>query len=77
MIKELPRINELSKFAKERELTSAEIKERDMLRKKYLEAVRGATQNMLLSSKIVDAEGNDVTPKKLKEEQERLKSTRS
>ena len=77
MIKELPRINELAKIAKERELTPAELKERDQLRKKYLEAVRGATKNMLLNAKIVDAEGRDVTPKKLVEEQDQLKKTRS
>ena len=77
MIKELPRINELAKLAKERDLTSQELKERDILRKKYLEAVRGAAQNVLLSSTIVDAEGNDVTPKKLKQEQNRLKATKS
>lgn len=77
MIKELPRINELAKIAKERELTPAELKERDQLRKKYLEAVRGATKNMLLNAKIVDAEGRDVTPKKLLEEQDQLKRTRS
>lgn len=77
MIKELPRINELAKLAKERALTEAELAERDVLRKKYLEAVRNATSNMILNSTIVDAEGNDVTPKRLKEEQARLKSTRS
>ena len=58
-------------------MTPAEIKERDRLRKKYLEAVRGATKNMLLNAKIVDAEGRDVTPKKLVEEQDQLKKTRS
>ncbi len=77
MIKELPRINELARLAKERELTCEEQQERDILRKKYLEAVRGAAKNMLLSSKIVDAEGNDVTPVKLKEEQNKLKKARS
>ena len=77
MIKELPRINELAKLAKERDLTAEELKERDILRKKYLEAVRGAAHNVLLSSTIVDAEGNDVTPKKLKQEQNRLKATKS
>lgn len=76
MIKELPRINELAKIAKERALTQAELKERDILRKKYLEAVRGATNNMLLSSKIMDREGNDMTPEKLKEVQNRLRETR-
>lgn len=77
MIKELPRINELAKIAKERALTAEELKERDILRKKYLEAVRCATNDMILNSTVVDPEGNDVTPRKLKEVQQRLKATRS
>ena len=77
MIKELPRINELAKIAKERALTTEELKERDVLRKKYLEAVRCATNDMILNSKVVDPEGNDVTPERLKAVQHRLKVTRS
>lgn len=77
LIKELPRLNELAKIAKERELTAEEQSERAMLRKKYLEAVRGATREMLLNSTVKDIEGNDVTPKKLREEQAKLKKTRS
>lgn len=77
LIKELPRINELAKIAKERDLTQEELKERDILRKKYLEAVRCATNNMILNSTVVDPEGNDVTPLKLKEVQRQLRATRS
>lgn len=77
LIKELPRLNELAKIAKERELTVEEQSERAMLRKKYLEAVRGATKEMLLNSTVKDIEGNDVTPQKLREEQAKLKKTRS
>lgn len=77
LIKELPRLNELAKIAKERELTAEEQSERAMLRKKYLEAVRGATKEMLLNSTVKDIEGNDVTPQKLREEQAKLKKTRS
>lgn len=77
LIKELPRLNELAKIAKERELTAEEQSERAMLRKKYLEAVRGATKEMLLNSTVKDIEGNDVTPQKLREEQAKLKKNRS
>lgn len=77
IIKEIPRINELARLSKERELTAEEKAEQAMLRKKYLEAVRGATKEMLLNSTVKDSEGNDVTPQKLKKEQERLRRTRS
>lgn len=77
IIKEIPRINELARLSKERELTAEEKAEQAMLRKKYLEAVRGATKEMLLNSTVKDSEGNDVTPQKLKKEQERLRYTRS
>ncbi len=72
MIEELPRLNELAKIAKERELTTQEIQERDLLRKKYLQAVRGSARSMLLSATIKDREGNDVTPQKLKDEQAKM-----
>lgn len=75
LIPEIPRINELAKIAKERELTPEEKAEREMLRKKYLEAVRGSANEMLLHSTVKDPEGNDVTPKKLREAQENLKNT--
>ena len=77
IIKELPRLNELAKIAKERALTDEEKAERAELREKYLKAVRGATKEMLLNSTVKDPEGNDVTPQKLKDEQEKLKKTRS
>lgn len=73
MIKEIPRINELARLSKERELTAEEKAEQAMLRKKYLEAVVGSTKEILLHSTVKDREGNDVTPQKLKEEQQKLK----
>ncbi len=73
LIKEIPRINELARLSKERELTMEEKAEQAELRKKYLEAVRGATKDILLNSTIQDPEGNDVTPQKLKDEQAALK----
>ena len=72
LIPEIPRINELAKIAKERELTSEEKTEQAKLRKKYLEAIRGATKEMLLHSTVKDSEGNDVTPQKLKDAQAKL-----
>lgn len=72
LIPEIPRINELAKIAKQRELTKEEKIEQEKLRKKYLEAIRGSAKELLLNSTIKDEEGNDVTPKKLKEAQSLL-----
>lgn len=72
LIPEIPRINELAKISKQRELTKEEKIEQEKLRKKYLEAIRGSAKELLLNSTIKDEEGNDVTPKKLKEAQSLL-----
>lgn len=69
----IKRINELAKIAKERELSPEEFVERERLRKTYLSYIRGATEDMLLHSKVKDREGNDVTPQKLKEAQHKRK----
>ena len=70
MIDSLPRINELAKIAKERELTPEEIEESDRLRKEYLKEFRAGFREQLLNTKVVDEEGNDITPEKLKKAKE-------
>ena len=65
-IPSLQRINELAAIAKTRSLTADELAERDMLRREYLAAIRGQIDNNLLVTRIVDSEGNDVTPQKLR-----------
>lgn len=70
MINSLPRINELAKIAKERELTPEEIEERDRLRREYLKEFREGFRQQLLNTKVVDEEGNDITPEKLKKAKE-------
>lgn len=67
----LKRINELAKIAKERQLTEEEIEERLDLRAKYLANFRQGFRQTLLNTKVVDKEGNDVTPEKLKRQQNR------
>ncbi|WP_298643946.1 DUF896 domain-containing protein [uncultured Cardiobacterium sp.] len=62
----LTRINELAAIAKTRALTADELAERDGLRREYLAAIRGQVDNNLLVTRIVDSEGNDVTPQKLR-----------
>lgn len=62
----IARINELAKKSKTTGLTQEEAKEQSKLRAKYLETFRSQVLNTIQSVKIVDPEGNDVTPDKLK-----------
>lgn len=63
----LQRINELAKLKKERDLTAEEIAEQAQLREEYLANLRHGFRNHVEGLKIVDQEGNDVTPDKLKQ----------
>ncbi|WP_226658232.1 DUF896 domain-containing protein [Pseudalkalibacillus hwajinpoensis] len=63
----IQRINELSRKSKESSLTEAEKKEQKNLRQEYLASLRSSFKNQLHSIKVVDEEGTDVTPEKLKE----------
>ncbi|MBY0099305.1 DUF896 domain-containing protein [Mesobacillus maritimus] len=69
----LARINELARKAKTSRLTEKEAKEQSALRAEYLQTFRASMVNTLKGVTIVDPLGNDVTPKKLKEEQARDK----
>jgi uncharacterized protein YnzC (UPF0291/DUF896 family) len=69
----LARINELANKAKRTELTSKEKKEQKELREEYLGNIRGSFKNQLKNLKVIDPEGTDVTPKKVKDMQERNK----
>jgi uncharacterized protein YnzC (UPF0291/DUF896 family) len=62
----LARINELAKKKKTSTLTSLELKEQKLLHQEYLEAFRGGMRHHIEGMKVVDPEGNDVTPEKLK-----------
>lgn len=63
----LQRINELAKKAKTTGLSIEEAKEQTSLRKQYLETFRNAMRDTIEHVKIIDPEGNDVTPEKVKE----------
>ena len=65
----LNRINELARTAKERDLTPAELVERNELRQEYLKMFRASFKQQLMGIKVVDEQGNDVTPEKLKQSQ--------
>ncbi|WP_075617618.1 DUF896 domain-containing protein [Paenisporosarcina indica] len=67
----IARINELSKKSKSVGLTIEEAKEQTTLRKEYLETFRSSMRSTIENVKVVDPEGNDVTPNKVKEIKEK------
>lgn len=69
----IKRINELANKSKTVGLTVEEKEEQEKLRKEYIAAFRGNMKKTLMNVKVVDKEGKDVTPEKLKEQQKREK----
>ncbi|KXZ21886.1 DUF896 domain-containing protein [Bacillus nakamurai] len=69
----IARINELAQKAKANTITEQEKAEQQKLRQEYLKGFRSSMNNTLKSVKIIDPEGNDVTPEKLKREQKNNK----
>ncbi|MCY8487096.1 DUF896 domain-containing protein [Bacillus atrophaeus] len=64
----IARINELAAKAKSGVITDDEKAEQKKLREEYLKGFRSSMKNTLKSVKIIDPEGNDITPEKLKRE---------
>jgi len=64
--KQLARLNELAKKKKSGTITEMELVEQAALRKAYLEVFRNGMREMLEHTKVIDPEGNDVTPEKIK-----------
>lgn len=64
----IQRINELAKKKKAGTITQEELEEQQVLRQEYLKQFRAGFKSQLLSIKILDEKGNDVTPQKLKNE---------
>ncbi|UQW82778.1 DUF896 domain-containing protein [Staphylococcus edaphicus] len=62
----MERINELAKKKKEQGLTEKEAKEQSKLRKAYLESFRKNFKQQIENTRVIDPEGNDVTPDKVK-----------
>lgn len=69
----IKRINELANKSKTVGLTEEEKEEQQKLRQEYLAIFRGNIKNTLLKVKVVDQEGNEITPNRLKREQEKNK----
>ncbi|ATZ18030.1 DUF896 domain-containing protein [Mesoplasma melaleucae] len=63
-------INRLAKIKKERALTEEENAYREELKILYLKYFRAGFEQQLQNTKVIDPEGNDVTPKKLKKQGE-------
>nr|WP_263313389.1 DUF896 domain-containing protein [Mammaliicoccus sp. Marseille-Q6498] len=63
----IDRINELANKKKTTGLSEEEAKEQSKLRAEYLQAFRGNFKETIENTKVIDPEGNDVTPDKLKE----------
>ncbi|KUP06822.1 hypothetical protein Q73_06470 [Bacillus coahuilensis m2-6] len=62
----LARLNELSKKSKTKGLSSSESAEQAELRQQYLSNFRKSMKNTIENTRIVDPNGNDVTPEKVK-----------
>lgn len=63
----LDRLNTLAKRKKANVITDEELSELESLREQYLKNFRKSMENTIENSKIIDPEGNDVTPEKVKQ----------
>lgn len=63
----IKRINHLANKSKKTELSAEEKAEQQKLREEYLGMIRGQVKNQLASVKVVDKEGQDITPDKLQD----------
>ncbi|WP_053219573.1 DUF896 domain-containing protein [Virgibacillus senegalensis] len=70
----LNRINILAKKAKAEGLSAKEKQEQAALREEYLKNVRKSFKNQFKSMTVVDPEGKDVTPQKVKDLKHREKN---
>lgn len=65
--KDIDRINELARLAKERELTEAEKEERGKLRRAYIDAVKANLEGQLNNTWIQKPDGSRVKLEKRKD----------
>lgn len=70
----IKRINELANKSKTVGLSQEEKEEQNRLRQEYLATFRGNFKETLMNVKVVDGEGNDITPEKLIKEQNKRKN---
>lgn len=63
----LNRINQLAKKAKSEGLTNEEKQEQQQLREEYLQNIRKSFSGTIENMKVIDPNGDDVTPQKVKD----------
>ena len=63
-------LNRINELAKKENLTEQEKMEQALLRKEYIRQFKMGFKQQLESIKVVDPNGKDVTPKKIKEKRE-------
>ena len=63
----IDRINELARKKKAEGLTEEELREQAALREEYIEGYRRSVRAHIEGIKVVDEDGNDVTPEKLRQ----------
>lgn len=63
----IDRINELARKKKAEGLTEEELQEQAALREEYIEGYRRSVRAHIECIKVVDEDGNDVTPEKLRQ----------
>jgi len=64
--KKLKRLNELAQKKKQGELTAEEKIEQQQLREEYLANFRAGMKDTIENVTVIDPDGNDVTPEKVK-----------
>ena len=67
----IDRINELSKKSKTAGLSIEEAKEQTKLRQEYLTSFRSSMRETIENVQVIDPEGTDVTPEKVKQARNR------
>lgn len=69
----ISRINELAKKAKQSPLSDNELKEQSELRQEYLSVFRTSMRDTVEHVRVFDPNGDEVTPKKVRDIQKRKK----
>ncbi|MCP3764131.1 DUF896 domain-containing protein [Domibacillus sp. A3M-37] len=69
----IARINELAKKSKKSSLTDEELKEQAALRQEYLTVFRTSMRDTVEHVRVFDPNGEEVTPKKVRDIQKRRK----
>ncbi|WP_050182788.1 DUF896 domain-containing protein [Domibacillus robiginosus] len=69
----IARINELAQKAKKTALTDEELQEQTALRQEYLSVFRTSMRDTVEHVRVFDPNGNEVTPKKVRDIQKRRK----